>query len=114
MSDTEAASEFLGCLELHHDAWHYRQAEIRAVRGGRGTSSAVVDEEGAAAALSGFEQEDVKDAEKVAEFVELAVQAERERGRKEVLDEKVPLTLSNGNIVHMTVREILAQRERLD
>lgn len=41
------------------------------------------------------------------------VDAIYERGRAAVLDETVPLTLGSGEQIHMTVREILAQRKGL-
>ncbi len=47
-------------------------------------------------------------------LTDAAIEAAVERGRQDVLGERVPLTLSDGDKIHMTVREILAQRERLD
>ena len=78
MTDIEAVKKFLGCLELHHDAWHYRQDEIAAIKGGA-RAQTHLDEEQAAATLARFERHDGEDAAKVAEFVDAAVQAEQER-----------------------------------
>lgn len=67
----ERAKQFLGCLELSHDAWHHRKDCIRAARGPRGGP---YDHEEAEATRARFEREDEDDAKKVAEFVATAVQ----------------------------------------